>query len=90
MFLALEGDAWASARPWSVKQNAMDPPSRPYVERPGHYAAGRGWVGVAHAALPDRVGDDGAAQQDEGVRIAPRGIKRPNTTHHATHWAEGV
>ncbi len=29
-------------------------------------------------------------QQDEGVRRAPRGIERANTTHRATRWAKGV
>ncbi len=52
--------------------------------------AGSGGVGVAHAALPDRAGEDGAVQQDEGVRRALRDIERAITTHLATQWAKGV
>ncbi len=44
----------------------------------------------ADVALSGRAGEDGAAQQDEGVRRAPRGIERANTTHLATRRTKGV
>ncbi len=56
--------------------------ARQAAERQG--AAQRIW------SFPAPLGEDGAAQQFEGVRRAPRGIERANATHRATQWARGV
>ncbi len=41
-------------------------------------------------ALPDRAGEDAAAQQNEGVRKAPRDFQPSNATHGDTRWAKDV
>ncbi len=72
-----------------------------YVGRQARYAATVGLICAgllsvdpaderADVALFGRAGEDGAAQQYEGVRRALRGIERANTTHRATHWTKGV
>ena len=41
-------------------------------------------------ALPDRAGEDAAAQQNEGVRKAPGDFQPSNATHGDTRWTKDV
>ncbi len=55
--------------------------ARPFI------SAARAGVGVAHIAPPDRAGEDGAVQQDEGVRRAPRGFS--TVEHYPLRYPQG-